>query len=358
MVSSTVIGILGVGAYFPSEVRTNAWWPDDVVARWMADRRPPPTLGDDATEGMHRVVAAMAAQARDPFQGSRERRVAAPDVSVHDLEEKAARIAIERAGIDPAGIDLLLTYSVVPDVLLSNPAALLHHRLGLSRACLALQPEAAAYSFLAQLTLAEAMLASGRARSALLVQSSTATRFAPQEDPGSVLLGDGATAVVLGPVAATRGIEGAVHFADGRYPHGFVMSVPGGRWFDEGRPVMRTKDPAQMREVFLSTADVCKTGVEAVLAKTNHTIEEVDFLCVFQGTPWLREVVHQYIGVGAATRSTEIFTRFGYMSAAMIPANLYLAEQEGNLRDGDLVVLTGGGSGVAYGATALRWGRG
>jgi len=351
-----VIGILGLGASFPPDVRTNAWWPPEVVARWSANRPPLPVAPAAASEGVRRVVAAMSAQALDPFQGARERRVAPAEDSAIDLGERASRMAIERAGIDPAQIDLVLMFTVVPDVLLSNPAAILHHRLGLSPTCLALQTEAAAYSFLAQLALAEAMVAAGRARVALLVQASIATRFVAPDDPGSPLFGDGATAVIVGPVSRDRGIEATAHFTDGRYPDGLVMSVPGGCWFDQGRPLIHNKNPAQMREVFLSTADVCKDGIDAVLAKTAHTIDDVDFLCVFQGTPWLREVVHDYIGA-TGCRSVELFSQFGYMAAAMIPANLYLAEQQGVLRDDDLVVLTGGGTGVTYGATLLRWGR-
>lgn len=355
---SPPIGVLGLGAWFPSAIRTNDWWPAELVERWMAERarRPPPALPADATEGMRRVIAAMASQARDPFQGARERRVIAAEDTLLDLEERAARRALEQAALEPREVDLVLTSTVFPDVLLSNPGAMLHARLGLSPACLVLQVEAAAYGFLAQLAVAEGMLASGRARHALLVQSCAATRFVATEDPGSVLLGDGASALVLGPVSAGRGLVGSVHFTDGRFPRTFVMSVPGGCWFDDGRPLLHVADPVQMRDVFLSTADVCKQSVDAILDRTGHAIGDLDFLCVFQGTPWLRELVHDYVGATAA-RSVETFTRYGYLSAAMIPTNLHVAVEQGTLRDGDLVVLTGGGTGVTYGATLLRWGR-
>lgn len=353
-----MIGILGVGVDLPSEVRTNEWWPADLVSAWMDARakRPPPPLPADATEGMRRVAAAMMDQAHDPFQGTRERRVSAQGDTVFDLEERAAQHAIERSGIDPAGIDLVLVHSVVPDVLLSNSACVLHRRLGLGRTCLAIQADAAAYSFLGQLSLAAAMIESGQANLALLVQSCVATRLIDGEDPGSVLVGDGASAVIVGRLSGDRGLLGSVHYTDGRFPNSLIMSVPGGTWHDTGRARMHVADPAQMRDVFLGTADVCKHGVEAVLAKTQHRLGDIGFLCVYQGTSWLRRVVHEYLGVGEVG-STETFTRFGYLSSAMIPLNLYFAQTEGLLRDGTLVVLTGGGTGMTYGAAALRWGR-
>lgn len=353
-----MIGIQGVGAYFPSEIRTNDWWPAELLDTWRkaAANRPPLQISPDASPGTRLVLEALARQAADPFQGVTERRVMAETDTLLDLQERAARIAIERAGIDPGAIDLVIGFGLVPEVMLSNPAAGLHHRLGLSPACLSIQVEAAAYSFLAQLSIAESMIAAGRARLALLVHGCAATRHVPREDTGSVVLGDGAAAVVVGPVSGDRGIHETVHFTDGRFPRALVMTVPGGNWFDAGRPYVHVAEPNQMREVFLGTADVCKQSIEAVLAKANRDISEIDFACVFQGTSWLRAVVHDYLGL-ASTRSLEMFETYGYMSSVMIPANLFLAETQGVLREGDLVVLTGGGIGITYGATLLRWGR-
>ena len=351
------VGILAVGMYVPPEVRRNDWWPADVVARWVEQRRasPPPQLPADLGEGAMRILRAHAEQARDPFQGAVERHVIAPEMSILDLEERAARDAIERAGIDPRAIDLVLTHAVVQDHQLMNPACPLHERLGLSPACLALHTEATAYTSLAQLALAEAAIAAGRARYALLVQSSAATRLIDRDDPSSVLLGDGATAVILGPVRARRGFLSATHYTEGRYPLSLIMSVPGGRWYDAGSARIHIGDPQQLKEAHIRIADTVAESVLAALAKSGHTLAEVDFLCVFQGTPWLQKVVYEHLGV-QHLKPFDIFERFGYLSSAMIPAALFVARQEGQLADDQLVVITGGGTGMTYGATVLRWG--
>ncbi|HVK87835.1 MAG TPA: 3-oxoacyl-[acyl-carrier-protein] synthase III C-terminal domain-containing protein, partial [Kofleriaceae bacterium] len=247
------------------------------------------------------------------------------------------------------------TFSISPPYLLSNPGCVLHQRLGLPRACFTIQADAAAFSFLAQLALAESMIRAGSAHHALLVQSSVGTRLIDLEDPQSVLLGDGATAVVVGPVAPSRGIEASVTFTDGRFPRSVIASVPGSTWYDGGRPRMHVADWDQMNQVFLSTADVCKDSIDAVLASAGRTTRDVDFLCIYQGTPWLSRVVQNYAGLTHA-RSHETFPELGYLSAAMLPANLYLARQRCVLRDGDLVAMAGGGTGMTYGATLLRWG--
>src|SRR5690242_15844584 len=175
---TTNVGVLGIGMYLPPEVRRNDWWPESVVASWMEQRkaarsgppRPP------RTEGEALVMKAMSEQAIDPFQGAVERHVMPADMSILDMEEQAARMAIERAGIDPASIDLLLTHTVLPEYLLSNPACRLHARLGLSNPCFCMETDAAAFAFMMQLSLAQAMIASGQAKIALLVQSCDATR--------------------------------------------------------------------------------------------------------------------------------------------------------------------------------------
>lgn len=350
------VGILGVGMFLPMEVRHNDWWSAELVASWMERRRAAPPPPSPRTEGEARVLAAMKEQALDPFQGAVERRVIAADMTALDMEEAAAREAIERGGVAAGEIDLLLTHTVVPEYWLGNPACELHARLGLPTRCFAMHVDAAAYSFLMQLGIAEAMIRAGQARYGLLVQSCAASRVIDLTDPGAPIFGDAATAVLVGPVSGSRGVLASVHHADGTNPRSLIATVPGGRWYDEGRVTIHIGDPAQMREVFLQTADACKTSVDATLARAGHTPADVDVLCMYQGTPWLRRVVQDYAGLSRA-RSIETFARTGYICSALVPAGLYFALAEGQLRDDDLVVATGGGTGMTYGATAMRWGR-
>ena len=352
----TRVGILGVGMYLPPTIRTNDFWSPAVVDGWVAARRKQPPPPPPATDGEARVVAALARQALDPFQGTVERRVLADDMTIYDMEELASRDALARAGIATSEIDLVLTHTVVPDYWLGNPACVLHDRLKLPNQCFALPIDAAAYSFIMQLELAEVMIASGRAHYGLLVQSSAPSRVIDLDEAGAPIFGDGATAVVVGPVSAERGVVASAHYADGRFPRTLIATVPGKRWFDEGRVTIHVDQPAQMRAVFMATADVCKKSVDAALAKQGLGVADVDFLAMHQGTPWLREVVQGYAGLGHA-HYVEMFERIAYVSAALVPAQFHLALDQGILHDGDLVIMTGGGTGMTYGAMALRWGR-
>src|SRR5262245_57987744 len=85
------VGILGIGAFLPEQVRENSWWPANVTATW----RVPPSLASDTLSDDEREVAvAMERHRTDPFQGSRRRHVMDPTHSALDLELIAARAAL------------------------------------------------------------------------------------------------------------------------------------------------------------------------------------------------------------------------------------------------------------------------
>lgn len=354
------VGILGVGTYLPEGVRGNDWWPDEVVARWRAGqqrgaealRQAPP----EADARARRVVAAMLELGDDPFGGVIERRVAADDQSATDLEAAAARIALERAGVAADEIDLLLVDTAVPEYLLSNTACMLHQRLGMAPTCLAFEVQASAYSFLAQLALARPMIETGRARRALLVQSSTAARMIDPIDPFASRVGDAASAVVLGPVGPGRGVLAESHRTDGRRPRTLVATTRAGRWYD-GTPQLMVPDPQSAMRVFLDTVPQATVVVGEALQRAGCTPDQIGFFAIHQGTSWLRRLVQEATGLERA-RTIDLYPELGYVFAVSIPLVLDRAVREGALADSELVVLMGGGTGMTYGAAVLRWGRG
>jgi 3-oxoacyl-[acyl-carrier-protein] synthase-3 len=205
-----------------------------------------------------------------------------------------------------------------------------------------------------QLTLAEQMIAAGRGRHALVVQSAAGSRLIDPVSPMSPLFGDGASAVVVGPVAR-GGMLAAQHRTDGSYPRGLIASVPGGRWYDGGRIVLHSGDTGAMRQIFLETADRAAEVVGAVLAAAGLSADDVALFAVHQGTPWLRRVTQEACGLLRA-RAVDTFSTTGYLFGASIPLVLETAQRTGLVAPEDLVVMHGGGVGSTYGAIALRWG--
>ncbi|MER6913443.1 ketoacyl-ACP synthase III [Streptomyces sp. NPDC000594] len=140
--------------------------------------------------------------------GIRARRVAAPDEYASTLAERAARVALERAGYGPLDIDLLVFASASRD--LAEPATAHVVQAALGSRAHALDVTNACNSFVNGVDLARAMILAGRARRALVVTGETPSRAVRHDPPGlddfrahfaGYTFGDAGAAVVLEPVA-------------------------------------------------------------------------------------------------------------------------------------------------------------
>jgi 3-oxoacyl-[acyl-carrier-protein] synthase-3 len=366
MTKQRSVGIHGIGLYLPSEVRTNDWWPESVVSSWrerragqrsrelMSDR----PAGDvvPVTDGVSKVLDALSVANTDPFNGVVERRVMPKGMLPSEMEIAAGKEALAKSEIDPEEIGLLLTHSYCPDVLNVPNACTVHRELGLSTNCLSLATDGACNSFLQQLTLAEQMIASGRTRYALLVQSSASSRLVHKEDPSSIWFGDAATAVVVGPVSEGKGVLGSAHRTDGTLSRTIMCGIPGKHWYDEGQCVLYVGDAREGRRMILTIADLASDVTRDVLAQAGLEPGDVRFYASHQGTSWLRAITQEHVGLRNA-RSVDTFSWTASLVACNIPAMLALGAKEGLLRDGDPALLFSGGSGITWSAIVLRWGK-
>ena len=303
------IGILAIGAHLPPRVRTNDWWPEAVVEGWRERTRERaaqgiPSLGYPGEELIHEAMARCAA---DPFQGAVERRALAEGESASDMEIAAAEDALGRLELDRGEIDFLLTQSSIPDLLQTNSASTVQTGVGLSQSIFALQVESACNGFQQQMTLAEAMIRSGRARYGLLIQSCAASRVLSPAVPSSAWFGDGATAVVVGPVAEGEGLLGAAHRSDGRLQGGLVCGVPDREWWQEGAAEIYRKHPERTLEMLMRLPEYAREVIHAALASAGFEPSDVDFYAGHQAFAWYREVTQAYAGLEHA-RSVDTFS--------------------------------------------------
>src|ERR1700752_4040967 len=192
-------GILGTGHSYPEGILTNADLEKivDTSDEWITSRT-----------------------------GIKQRRKAAPGEYTSQFAVRAAREALERAGIEAADLDLILCATVTPDQILPSTACLIQAQLGANKAA-AMDIVAACSGFLYGLTIAEPMIRSGQIKYALIIGAELLTRYVDYTDRSTcVLFGDGAGAAILGPVASDRGILAARIKSDGRYEG--QLYAPGG----------------------------------------------------------------------------------------------------------------------------------
>ena len=148
--------------------------------------------------------------------GIRERHIAAEGETTCDLAEKAARLAIEAAGIAISDIDLIIVATTTPDKIFPSTACLLQKRLGVHGTA-AFDVQAVCSGFVYALTIADKFIRTGSAKTALVIGAETLSRITNWKDRTTcVLFGDGAGAVVL-QASEEPGILSAHLHADGEY---------------------------------------------------------------------------------------------------------------------------------------------
>jgi 3-oxoacyl-[acyl-carrier-protein] synthase III len=354
------IGIIGVGTYIPPDIRPNSWWPESTVAKWRdktASRlgKIKEYLKDDDSLAAKLTIQALEELKDDPFQGIKERRTTPENMKASDMETIAAREAIERAGINKDEIDMVLSHQICADYINLPSAAVVHGNLDLPKHCTTLSADASCNSFMMQLTLAMAMIRSGQAKYALLVQSSQFTRIPLSGELIDAWGGDAASAVVVGEVSEGRGVLSYTHHTDGKLWGALVLGSPGKRWMDDACTTYSEDPKANMNMV----ANICNRGgtvVREALTKAGLTPEQVDFYISHQAFKWLRPVSQAASGCTNA-KHVDIFHYLGTASSVNLPIQLAVGEKEGLLKPGQLVACFQGGTGTTFSGMTMRWGR-
>jgi 3-oxoacyl-[acyl-carrier-protein] synthase-3 len=277
--------------------------------------------------------------------GVTERRVAGPAESLASLAAEAGAAALERAGVDPGAVDLLLVASSTQDDLLPNAAPIVATALGCDRAA-AVDIGAACTGFVAALTLAAGQIEAGRARHALVIGADVFTRFIdPDDRRTAALFGDGAGAVVLGPASGSGGEVG----------HGVMRC--------DASQADLIRLPRASATVEMQGQETFKLAVRELTAITRRTVAEaglelgdVELFVYHQANGRIVSAVAQALGL-ADERVVDCIERLGNTSAASIPLALEHALAGGRLRDGDRVLLAAIGAGFTWGAMLVEWGR-
>ena len=318
------ISITGLGAYAPKRVLTN----DELS-----------TLVDTSDEWIMERT------------GIRERRIAAPEEAFTDLALPAAKAALAQAGVDGRDIDLLLCATVTPDMMFPTSSAILADTLGAS--------EAGAYDLLAGCTgfmyaLAQAygMMAAGLSERALVVGGDVLSRILDWTDRSTlVLFGDGAGAVVLEKVES-GGFLGFELGADGG--GGIHLSLPGSgsRRIDDAS----ANGFVHMngREVFKFATRVLVSSAQDLLEECGVSVEDVDVYVPHQANARIMKHAQERLGIPRERMVVNV-DRYGNTSSGSIPLALAEAQEEGQLKKGDLVLMTGMGAGLTWGSALMEW---
>ncbi len=322
-------GILGTGHAYPEGILTNADLANMVETsdEWITTRT-----------------------------GIKQRRKAAPGEYTSLFAVKAARQAIERAGLTPADIDLILCATVSPDQILPSTGCIIQAELGANRAA-AMDVVAACSGFLYGLTLANTMIQTGQSKYALVIGAEILTQYVDYTDRHTcVLFGDGAGAAVLGLVDGERGILANRIRSDGRYqeqlfsPGGGTRRPPTADTLAAGDHFFKMKGNELFKVAVRSMAEVSRE----VLEEAGVDAKDVKLFIPHQANQRITDAVADKLNVDESVVYSNI-SMHGNTSSASIPIALDECVEAGRVKPGDLVLLASFGGGVTWGGVLIRW---
>jgi 3-oxoacyl-[acyl-carrier-protein] synthase-3 len=285
--------------------------------------------------------------------GIRQRHIAAAGELTSDLAAAAARAALERAGLGPERIDLLVVATSTPDHTFPACATAVQRKLGLVRAA-AFDIQAVCSGFVYGLAVANNFLTLNQARTALVIGSETFSRLLDWQDRRTcVLFGDGAGAVILHAERGTgtpfdRGVLATHLGSDGRHYEDLYV--------DGGPSSTGTTGHLRMngREVFRHAIHELTAATRQVLAQVGLGMEDVDWLVPHQANIRILDGVGRRLEI-PPERVLVTVDRHANTSAASIPLALAEADGDGRLRAHQLIVMNAMGGGFTWGAAVVRW---
>ncbi|MHB1413309.1 MAG: beta-ketoacyl-ACP synthase III [Thermoleophilia bacterium] len=289
--------------------------------------------------------------------GIRERHIAENGEAASDLGARAARRALEAAGVAPGELDLIIVASLSPDMLFPSTASLISGAIG-AEGTAAFDLSAACTGFIYALSVANSFIVSGQADRVLVIGAEVVSKMIDWSDRATaVLFGDGAGAVLLEPAA--DGEEGIIGFDLGNDPAGAgELSLPAGgsRLPASEETVAERLHFLRMngREVFRFATRVIQASSSQLLERSGHRVEDVDIFVPHQANIRIIDAAARKLGIPPEKVFSNL-ERYGNTSCASIPLCLDEAEREGRLKKGDLVLMVGFGGGLSWGSCLMRW---
>lgn len=292
--------------------------------------------------------------------GIQQRHFVDKEIGVSDLGYEAAKIALERAGLQPGDIDFIIFATLSPDYMFPGSGCLLQRKLG-APGIGALDVRTQCTGFVYGLSVADAFIRAGQYKRILLVGAeihSTGLEFNERGRHIAVLFGDGAGAVVLEASENGRGVLSTHLHADGRHAEELWTENPGSRHIPRLHGDMLTDGSCfpQMngREVFKHAVTKFPKVIMEAVEQNQLTLEQVALVIPHQANLRITEAVTQRLGLPPEKVFSNI-QRYGNTTAASIPIALDEALEQGKIKENDIVILASFGSGFTWGSVAMRW---
>ncbi|MBI5669237.1 MAG: ketoacyl-ACP synthase III [Chloroflexi bacterium] len=322
--------IISTGSYAPDRVMTN-----DELDHLLGER-----VGDWLVQNV----------------GIRERRIMGDDQVTSDLAVNAARAALDKAGLTPADVDLLIVATDTPDYLSPGTSSVVQHKLG-TRNAGTFDVNCACAAWVTGLDIGSKYIATDTAYNHILVIGAYGmTRYVDWTDKRTAtLFADGAGAVLL-RAGDKPGFLGAKLIADGSF-HDYMGVFTGGTAKPTGGADESPRQFVKFQKRFPPDTNnkAWPQLVRDLMAKINRPVSDINKIYFTQLNLNTIKFVLNDLGLTLGHTHT-IMDKWGYTGSACMPMALDDAIAQGKgPQPGELVVFVGSGGGAAFGAAALEW---
>ncbi|WP_299115695.1 beta-ketoacyl-ACP synthase III [uncultured Winogradskyella sp.] len=270
------------------------------------------------------------------------------------LAIKAAENLIEKSGVDPKEIDLVIVSTATPDMKAASTAAYTATQIGAVNA-FSYDLEAACSSFLFGMSTAAAYIESGRYKKVLLIGADKNSSFINYEDRATcIIFGDGGGAVLFEPNEEGLGLQDELLRSNGEGRE-FLRAQYGGSsypitadTFNDGSHYVFQDGKTVFKNAVFNMADVA----ERILKRNNLTNADVNWLAAHQANKRIIDATANRINLEEDKVMMNI-QKYGNTTSATLP--LLLNDYESQLKKGDTIIFAAFGGGFTWGSIYFKW---
>lgn len=278
-----------------------------------------------------------------------ESRYVCTDESMTDLTEMAAREAMEKAGMGPGDIDLILCSTIAGDYV--TPALACTTGLRLGTKCPAFDVNAACAGFLFALDVADAYISTGRATNVLILSAEMMSKHVDWNDRNTcVLFGDGAGAAIVTKGNALKYIR---ILSDPNIKSLYLEGKTGNSPFSE-KQVTESHLHMDGQEVFKFAVTMIEREAKNAVKELGITLDDIDYYILHQANKRILATAQDRLGEPESKFPTSIQDT-GNMSSVTIPVLLNRLLDQGKIKKGDTLFMSAFGAGMTAGSCVMIW---
>jgi len=322
--------ILGFGGYAPERVMTNDDWAKliDTSDEWITQRT-----------------------------GIKRRHIAADDESTMTMSVAAAESALKDAGLVPDDIDEIILATDTPEMMTPDTSALVQHQLGCRNIPTYDLGGSGCAGFVQAVDVAKTRIAA-QPKKVLVIGVELISRMISAKDRAtSVLFGDAAGAVVMGPDSGRAEVLDVISGTDGAHAEILTLAAGGTRnpfnqeSVDSGDYNRLIMDG---RKVFVEAVRRMSEASMEVVQRVGRSLSDVALVIPHQANLRIIDAVGKKLGIGSDRVYVNV-DEYGNTGSATVPLAMWEAVQNDRIKDGDLVVLTAFGAGFHWAAAAVQF---